>query len=681
MIDYSMHGGIFSPLGYTRINEGGSHDENPNGGVQLGVDPEGIPNMVEEDESIYKDFVYSDNIKIDEAMLEKHNLPKKYAGKLYSEAADAILSDVEDMTTDEIALRGMEAHLSRLAEAQEEQKQLEQQKELEEQLASLSPEELAQLEALLTQQDAQAVAEQDVVPEQMIMPEQIAQPQIMANGGLLRVFDDGTPGQVTTESVMSRRAQAEKEYAEILEREKTAQKDARLAAKKKKLEDDIARIQKHVNRDEKKLNELEESFSNPFMHKSNIPSMLELVKKQAGLVDYNKARLKKVQDEYDAEFGEKEQPVVVDTDEAPLNFNDEPTTVSQPANTSVATPVSSKSVFDWSQYADGGLIRSFATGSPEGEVLPSISVSAQRRQMPSFPVRAVALNPPGIRVPSLSNDIEIEDEPLKINDEPLFLYTGIDAPSRIQLRTPVDLDSYRVPVEDEVVDDDSLPLLNKKPEPERFDFRRYADAGRNLAMAFYNMSQPVDKLNIPVMRNRFENVQEPVLIDPEYRPTDRNKVINDILAAGAGTAKQVAASGNPITVGANLAAIDAATTRAIGEGSTKVDEANNALRNTIIGAKNSNILQRANARYQQAQARAHYLANLDRFNIQNNILGQQYEDQGEANWAQAVSSPLNAVTKFLQDDYLEDRRRNSANATDTFGYWMDQLLNRHYGKE
>ena len=33
MSKFDTHGGYFAPKDYTRINEGGSHEENPNGGV------------------------------------------------------------------------------------------------------------------------------------------------------------------------------------------------------------------------------------------------------------------------------------------------------------------------------------------------------------------------------------------------------------------------------------------------------------------------------------------------------------------------------------------------------------------------------------------------------------------------------------------------------------------------
>ena len=59
---FDTHGGTFVPQGFMQIEAGGTHEENPNGGVQVGVDPNGIPNMVEQDENIYEDFVYSNQI-------------------------------------------------------------------------------------------------------------------------------------------------------------------------------------------------------------------------------------------------------------------------------------------------------------------------------------------------------------------------------------------------------------------------------------------------------------------------------------------------------------------------------------------------------------------------------------------------------------------------------------------
>jgi len=204
---FDTHGGYFAPKDYFRVNTGGSHEENPNGGVQVGVDPQGAPNLLEENEPVYKDYVYSDNIRADVQFLEENNLPLKYAGKLYSEIADDFVEEAENRPNDFISNNGLNAMLLRLADAQEAQKAAEQQAELEKELANLSPEELDQLEAMLAQEGQQEqMPEEQMSPEMMGPAEQIPQetvPQqmpmgmpMMARGGLLRVFDGGSPGKV-----------------------------------------------------------------------------------------------------------------------------------------------------------------------------------------------------------------------------------------------------------------------------------------------------------------------------------------------------------------------------------------------------------------------------------------------------------------------------------------------------
>lgn len=205
MVDYNTHGGYFAPQGLMKINEGGSHEENPNGGVQLGVDQQGIPNLVEEDEMVYNDFVYSDNIKADGGFLEKNNLPKKYAGKFYSEIAEALCDEIGEQV-DPISLNGLNASLGRLANSQEEQKAAEEEAELMKMLQEMSPEELAALEQALMEQQA---SEQPMVPEEQIQPEvvpeqvgaeEVAPEQIapaipmMAMGGPVNKFYGGGPG-------------------------------------------------------------------------------------------------------------------------------------------------------------------------------------------------------------------------------------------------------------------------------------------------------------------------------------------------------------------------------------------------------------------------------------------------------------------------------------------------------
>ena len=196
MADFNTHGGYFSPAGYMRINEGGSHEENPNGGVQVGVDPQGVPNMLEEGEPVYKDFVFSDNIKAQEQFLVEAGLPKRFAGKLYSEIVDELFAEAEERPNDPISRNGLDAMLSRVAEAQEAQKASEEEAQLMEEIQNMSPEEYAALEQAMMAQEQPVEqpmpGDEMVAPEQMaVAPEEQMQPEIIPTGYAEGGFLDG----------------------------------------------------------------------------------------------------------------------------------------------------------------------------------------------------------------------------------------------------------------------------------------------------------------------------------------------------------------------------------------------------------------------------------------------------------------------------------------------------------
>lgn len=58
----------------SEFNVGGTHQENPNGGIPQGIASDGQPNLVEEGEVRYKDYIYSNRNKPSEALLKKYNL-------------------------------------------------------------------------------------------------------------------------------------------------------------------------------------------------------------------------------------------------------------------------------------------------------------------------------------------------------------------------------------------------------------------------------------------------------------------------------------------------------------------------------------------------------------------------------------------------------------------------------
>ena len=120
--NYQTHGGDFSN-GIIKINEGGTHEENPNGGVLMGVDSQGVPNLVEEGEVIYNDYVFSNRLTPSNDLLKKVKLPKKYKGKSYSYIAEDLSKESEETPNDPISKRGLQANMSKLATLQELQRQ------------------------------------------------------------------------------------------------------------------------------------------------------------------------------------------------------------------------------------------------------------------------------------------------------------------------------------------------------------------------------------------------------------------------------------------------------------------------------------------------------------------------------------------------------------------------------
>jgi hypothetical protein len=73
----------------TQIMAGGTHEQNPQGGVPVGQDAQGTPNLVEEGETILnsEQYVFSDRIEIEKEMAVEFALPRKFIGKTFAEAS------------------------------------------------------------------------------------------------------------------------------------------------------------------------------------------------------------------------------------------------------------------------------------------------------------------------------------------------------------------------------------------------------------------------------------------------------------------------------------------------------------------------------------------------------------------------------------------------------------------
>ena len=119
--ELNTHGGDFSN-GVTFINNGGTHEQNPFEGVPMGIAPDGKPNLVEEGEVLYNDYVFSNRLHPTDKELKESNLPKKYKGHTFALIAEDMSKESAERPNDPISKRGLEASLGKLASLQEEQR-------------------------------------------------------------------------------------------------------------------------------------------------------------------------------------------------------------------------------------------------------------------------------------------------------------------------------------------------------------------------------------------------------------------------------------------------------------------------------------------------------------------------------------------------------------------------------
>lgn len=113
------HGGDWSN-GLTFINEGDTHEQNPLGGVPVGVDQEGIPNLVEEGEIIWNDYVFSNRLKPTKKQLETIGFNPKYEGMTFAKVVEKVQQESAENPLDKISTDTLNENLMYLMTMQEE---------------------------------------------------------------------------------------------------------------------------------------------------------------------------------------------------------------------------------------------------------------------------------------------------------------------------------------------------------------------------------------------------------------------------------------------------------------------------------------------------------------------------------------------------------------------------------
>ena len=148
-------GGQFTD-GISEFDAGGTHEQNPKGGIQVGVGSNGLPNTVEEGEvrDNSKNYIYSNRLTASKEELEASSLSTKYANKTFADIAKLLSKELQDRPNDGSSRKSHEIMLSRLRNAQE-LKKSEMQEDIIVKMAKkykVSPEQISQV---LSEQQSQ----------------------------------------------------------------------------------------------------------------------------------------------------------------------------------------------------------------------------------------------------------------------------------------------------------------------------------------------------------------------------------------------------------------------------------------------------------------------------------------------------------------------------------------------
>jgi len=117
------YGGHTFPNNLTEFDEGNTHEANSLGGIPQGIGENGEPNLVEEGETKWNDYIFSNRLKIGKKEINKFLLPKNIKGKTFADASKKLSEESKEREFDTISQRGHTDSMVKLMVAQETQKQ------------------------------------------------------------------------------------------------------------------------------------------------------------------------------------------------------------------------------------------------------------------------------------------------------------------------------------------------------------------------------------------------------------------------------------------------------------------------------------------------------------------------------------------------------------------------------
>ena len=175
--DLNTYGGTYNG-GLEYIDNGGTHEQNPFNGVPMGTDRNGTPNLVEEGETIWNDYVFSNRLKVPETLTDKYKLSKDIT---FAEASKKLGKEIEETPNDPISKRTFNSFMQDLQQSQEEVKAKKELAKAKRQFNKLSPQEqLGILNGTPVQEDNTMLSN----PNEMVSNE----PQQFDDGGWM--FDN-----------------------------------------------------------------------------------------------------------------------------------------------------------------------------------------------------------------------------------------------------------------------------------------------------------------------------------------------------------------------------------------------------------------------------------------------------------------------------------------------------------
>ena len=102
--------------GLTYIDNGDTHENNPYEGVPMGADSEGTPNLVEQGEVVFNDYVYSNRLQVPKAVRKKYKLRDNMT---FADAVKYLTKSYEERPNDSISRDTSMEVLADLANVQE----------------------------------------------------------------------------------------------------------------------------------------------------------------------------------------------------------------------------------------------------------------------------------------------------------------------------------------------------------------------------------------------------------------------------------------------------------------------------------------------------------------------------------------------------------------------------------